>query len=815
METHNFPPSASAAASAFPPSPIHSPPINFGKPKKLPIKPQKKEPKTIDKIVSKVDGVAKPKQSKSRNGCVTCKGKRLKCDENHPSCQQCKKRNVECGGYKKEYKWRAFEDSTFTTKPIPSPSPPDATFQSWPMTGNPLASTATPSTPTARYSREIAFGPNGTEITDDEIVSGLATPPTTCACCPQPSIARDTQGPLQTFSALTHAAHDGLIPINDCNPRHQYLHHDLDLSMETDVESTFLDDRSRLRILNGPVSDSSHRLQQYCPTVDFGGFITDQSRTGHYAGNPITYDTDMQPHLETALQDDEVEEIVRPPGLPNGRLKRFSSPSSSQSSDSSEDLGSSIDLYSFPRMSSRSPEMLLMRFDQQTCGILSVKDGPMENPWRTTIWPLAQDSPALYHAIASMAAFHTSKNRLKMQYEGIMHVKQSLKHLASGIKNGSIRVDAALATTLALAFSESWDRHISTGIAHLRGAKAMIRHALADAKTNALTPPEMKRLRFLCSTWVYMDVIARLTSIDTDESTDFDYALSASFGPLEKQQEVDPLMGCAATLFPLVGRVANLVRKVRKTPRNSINNISQAIDLKTAVESWDAPDCFAAPEDQTSGIQHSLDTAEAYRWATLLYLHQAVPEIPSISSEELARKVIVYLLKVPLSSRVVIIQIYPLLAAGCELASHEDRAWVENRWAAMMRRMMIGNIDRCWEVVKEVWDRRDNDESEKARLSLRTVHSPRLKGHSAHGPITRQSLPRGFSVDKAASSNDDSTAPGSQHVQGTSMVREMPPNGMKRRSSETIEDLDHEKTVRGKSHWVGVMEDWKWEVLLG
>jgi len=49
-------------------------------------------------------------------GCVTCKAKRLKCDETKPTCQQCHKRQVECGGYKKDFKWRAFEEATFITK---------------------------------------------------------------------------------------------------------------------------------------------------------------------------------------------------------------------------------------------------------------------------------------------------------------------------------------------------------------------------------------------------------------------------------------------------------------------------------------------------------------------------------------------------------------------------------------------------------------------------------------------------------------------------------------------------------------------------
>ena len=61
-------------------------------------------------------GITKPKQSKSRNGCITCKGKRLKCDETKPLCEQCRKRNVQCGGYSKAFKWRSFEEANFTGK---------------------------------------------------------------------------------------------------------------------------------------------------------------------------------------------------------------------------------------------------------------------------------------------------------------------------------------------------------------------------------------------------------------------------------------------------------------------------------------------------------------------------------------------------------------------------------------------------------------------------------------------------------------------------------------------------------------------------
>ncbi|KAH7176999.1 hypothetical protein EDB81DRAFT_773892 [Dactylonectria macrodidyma] len=42
---------------------------------------------------------------RSRSGCVTCKGRHLKCDETKPTCEVCASRGVECGGYSRALRW--------------------------------------------------------------------------------------------------------------------------------------------------------------------------------------------------------------------------------------------------------------------------------------------------------------------------------------------------------------------------------------------------------------------------------------------------------------------------------------------------------------------------------------------------------------------------------------------------------------------------------------------------------------------------------------------------------------------------------------
>lgn len=480
-----------------------------------------------------------------------------------------------------------------------------------------------------------------------------------------------------------------------------------------------------------------------------------------------------QQSFSSMLEDetDDVEDIIRgsEPGLQLWPVEESPTPSPHRGSLSDP---MSTMLLREPTPTPGSEEMLIVRFDRQTCGILSVKDGAHENPWRTWIWPMAKDSRALYHAVFAMAAFHSSKDNPALRVHGMEHMRKSILYLVQDMEE--MQTDAALATTLSLAFAESWDQHTSTGIQHLKGAKALMRQTVNSRMRRDLPGDELTRLRFLYNTWLYMDVIARLTSSDEG---DHDDSVTVPFViPPHGVHQVDPLMGCATTLFPLIGRAANLIQRVRKSASNSFATISEALELKTLIERWDLPAYFDPPEDPTSELTDSIQTAYAYRSAILLYLHQAVPEIPSESAATLANETLKFLATVPLSSRTNIVHIFPLLAASCEFEKEGERNWILQRWEAMQNRLKIGNIDRCVDVVREVWRRRDSFQAENQRH--------RRRASSQTGAFTKP-MDIMFSTG-SASSRRMSTMAG-------------------------VERIELEKTVRGKLHWVGVMNDWKWE----
>ncbi|KAA8915107.1 hypothetical protein TRICI_002716 [Trichomonascus ciferrii] len=500
-------------------------------------------------------------------------------------------------------------------------------------------------------------------------------------------------------------------------------------------------------------------------------------------------------------------------------------------------------------------------FDRYTAGILSIKDGPTENPWRTVLLPLAHDHGALFHAVGAMTKFHNARQDQEMRAQAVQHMKQSFEMLGEGLNNKTLPPNVALATTISLAVAEGWDlTRYSTGISHLKRATKILRQLINQYKNMPLPP----WLQFLFNSWLYYDVVARLTAEeeespeerslvemtdDEDEEDDNDdketnnqqqtpadlletllnnqvfddsspeasespepfpdhrkrrsssngsstkrrrYSTAGRFVFKEhlfssQKEEVDPLLGCGHTLFPLVGKVASLVQRVRKMDKNSLSIVSEAVELKHQLETWNTTlsKRMTLVEDPTWDLNSCLSTAEAYRYSALLYLHQAVPEVPSLRSHELAEKVMMLLASIPMSSGCRVVSIFPLLIAGCE-AEGEERNWVLERWQMLSERMWIGNIDRTIDVVKEVWSRKDY------------CRRQREKKQAQEASESDKIIARRSSKDIASSI----ASRVAQAFGGTSD------------STNDEDDLDYNNGIKGWCHWSMVMKEWGWEIIL-
>ena len=261
----------------------------------------------------------------------------------------------------------------------------------------------------------------------------------------------------------------------------------------------------------------------------------------------------------TEVVDDDMEEINEGREFSQTWPVAYPSPSPT---DSSSSTGLRVTLVTKqPNFNPFSTEMLITRFASETCGILSIKDGQNENPWRMMLLPMSFGVPALHHAILCLSAFHASREDKRFRITGLKHMQKSIRYLGNQLS--TMRRDTALATTLVLAFSESWNEETSTGIRHLKAARTLVTQAITNHKANA-DFEEIERLKFLRNTWVYMDVIARITALDCDDLENLDALFAPVYGPESQNEELDPLMGCAWELFPLIGKVANLVREIRR-----------------------------------------------------------------------------------------------------------------------------------------------------------------------------------------------------------------------------------------------------------
>jgi hypothetical protein len=129
-------------------------------------------------VTAPTAAMEKTKKTKSRSGCKMCKQKRLKCDEAKPFCNQCVRRGRTCPGYRREIRWSTIISSVHgKTRP-----PPDDTHQDEP-TGVSLSRTDSGTTASSQHDVAASnIDPQlGTDATDwNAILNSDFWPQSTC-----------------------------------------------------------------------------------------------------------------------------------------------------------------------------------------------------------------------------------------------------------------------------------------------------------------------------------------------------------------------------------------------------------------------------------------------------------------------------------------------------------------------------------------------------------------------------------------------------------------------------------------------------------
>lgn len=755
------------------------------------------------------------KNQKSRNGCLTCKRKRLKCDETKPQCHNCSNKKIECGGYTTTFKWKSFEE-TRTSQKVTK------------RTGVSTAVSSSSASSTKSMKRSMSLPDN--KVFEDALqqasisIAGkssdelakqselmrqgknpysklpqLAEEPSYVSSSPvefTTSSIRHNQQPTPPMNAHTRSPGDGnildqqpaikrrrLSSLKAESPPAGLMPSPGPFDVPSPSLSTIVRSLTDFDQMTGVAHSPGTMDSLYPKLYELDSDAIDDTPVGwsRYNNDQMTAQEKMRRSLsvDSALAQTTIPEYRR-------ELISYSQSLSPKSPGGVQDI-------QFPQFDLSKVHLttdfdrVFQAFDKYTCAIMSIKDGPTENPWRTLMWPLAMKHTVLFKSLASMALFHVARGDDSTRKAGISYMRQSMSELAEGLVNSSIPNDVALATCLTLAITDSWDKHTTAGIAHLKGAKSIINKLDRDTIQN-----NSKLYKFLINSFLYYDVLSRMSSSqlldsDYDENgkliknlnllrpgppQDSDDPKFNPMSPLfddsllpasDNDGVIDPLLGCARGLFLIIGRVASFIAKVRNMKKLSLGTVSKAVALKTEIESWrpDANIKQTILEDPLCDLSSCIATAEAYRFSALLYLEQAVPEISSQSSEDLGEKVLMLLASIPTTSKTSLLHMFPLLVASCEITDPDDREWIEDRWKLLSQKMWLGTIDRAVEIVHEVWRRKDS-----------------LKGQTPD------------------------QSPNWDLFQGRIDVL----SGSKKRENEGI---------NSSTHWSSVMKDWNWEVLFG
>ena len=207
-------------------------------------------------------------------------------------------------------------------------------------------------------------------------------------------------------------------------------------------------------------------------------------------------------------------------------------------------------------------------------------------------------------------------------------------------------------------------------------------------------------------------------------------------------RNVDTLLGMATTLWPIIHRLSNLspLKKELDKAVQSNTMASKVAVLRTefettaeaiqvALEQWKPclpPNCSLDDKDCTKVVAeggdddddgalekariHSIvNNALAYRHSAFVYLYRTIyghdrahPLVQSHAHLSLRHCAATVAHAGPMGAL-----LWPLFVAACEAVAAEDRELTRKAFAAIDKRQGMMNIERSWDVVREVWRRAD------------------------------------------------------------------------------------------------------------
>ncbi|KAK3948594.1 fungal-specific transcription factor domain-containing protein [Pseudoneurospora amorphoporcata] len=364
------------------------------------------------------------------------------------------------------------------------------------------------------------------------------------------------------------------------------------------------------------------------------------------------------------------------------------------------------------------------------------------NPFQQLVLPLTRQSSPVLNAIFALASAH-------LEYRGVQNDERSLffhNRAIQGLgrlieQNAKSNRNEILATIMLLIYYE---------VLVQRGRSNLVDGHLKGALTIMCTNPEPSDSTsiFLERAFRFYDVIAALSNGRAPLSAAPTAGCLMPFPPLgapiaSPLSNVDTLLGMATTLWPIIHRLSGLV--TLKTDlqaatwsnasaskiavlRTELESTTQAIEAALSrwqpqlppglvpdehgeiSESRNQPVDVMSPTMAERSRLHSIwHNALAYRHSAFVYLYRSVQRYSRShrAVQEHTHRSLLHCAATVKHEGPMGALLWPLFVAACEAVDAEDRDLAEQAFEKVRKRQGMRNIERAWEIVREVWRRAD------------------------------------------------------------------------------------------------------------
>lgn len=321
----------------------------------------------------------------------------------------------------------------------------------------------------------------------------------------------------------------------------------------------------------------------------------------------------------------------------------------------------------------------------------------------------ALDTPHLLYALLAAACSHHSRlvrdTGPRSSIACLKFTNLAISNLNSALSNVKevLRVET-ITTAMVLCTNDVCNGNMHTWRTHLCGVLQLLNTFLGTC--SAYTGDAY--VQCLVKWFTTMDIMAGLSAHRS--SCIYDHTSGSLYQfPRTNAEDVDDICGYSLELVPILSRLSRLSSQVGSkaaTGTEMLQSITwEAATLETEIDLLIEKAVTDTTSKDTGGLISELrHTHVAFVYAALLHLRRRVQMLPKnhIDVRRAVRRALEAVLRIPPSSPMNIMILWPIFSIGCESEIPGEREIIQGRMANM-ERIGMGNFTRTRKLLETYW----------------------------------------------------------------------------------------------------------------